>query len=47
MKNKNKSDVISFANQIEEIKSRISGSQPSYCKAEVYETWQNIFQEDE
>lgn len=34
-------------NPIEEIKSRISNCTSNFCKAEVYETWQNIFEEDE
>ncbi len=30
--------------RIEEIKSTISSLKPQVCKAEVYETWDNIFE---
>lgn len=33
--------------RIEEIKSTISSLKPQVCKAEVYETWDNIFETTE
>lgn len=33
--------------RIEEIKSSICSSKPQTCKAEVYETWDNVFLPEE
>lgn len=43
-KTKNLTDTADTAcGRIEEIKSAITSFKPQTCKAEVYETWDNIF----
>lgn len=42
-----KTNIENGVNRIEQIKSAISSFKPQTCKAEVYDTWDNLFEHEE
>jgi hypothetical protein len=42
-----KTNIDSGMSRIEQIKSAISSFKPKTCKAEVYDTWDNLFEHED